>query len=121
MRRFLRAMTMLSVLPLPGFCGCCSSLVSQASASSEVQSCCSDKVQRCCYVLEIQGMTCESCAAHVQKALRQVPGVAQAKVDFRAAQAKIHPKPGVRLPAEALTKAVEKTGYRARVVRRPKA
>ncbi len=28
-----------------------------------------------CYTLSTQGMTCEQCAAHVQKALVQVPGV----------------------------------------------
>jgi copper chaperone CopZ len=106
-------MTILSGIPLSGFCGCCSGLVSQASASD-------NKTQDCCYVPAIQGMTCESCAVHVQKALNQVPGVAQAKVNFRNARAEVHPKPGSRLTADALTKAVEKTGYRVKVIQRSK-
>jgi hypothetical protein len=36
MRRFFRTMTILSALPLSGYCGCCSSLISPASASDEI-------------------------------------------------------------------------------------
>jgi len=126
MRRFLRTITILSVLPLSNFCGCCSSLLPrQASASDTCRtspgspSSASDTAQNCCYVLEIQGMDCPSCVAHIEKALKQVPGVAKAKVDFRSALAKVEPKPGARLTAGALVNAVERTGYRAKVKRQP--
>lgn len=36
--------------------------------------------------LKLQGMTCLDCARHIEKALKQVPGVRQAKVEYRAAR-----------------------------------
>ena len=62
--------------------------------------------------LSIEGMTCMSCVAHVEKALGKVSGVVSASVDFAAATADItfHPKD---ISADDLVNAVRKTGYDA--------
>ena len=39
--------------------------------------------------LPVHGMNCTSCAAHVENAIRQLPGVSQVKVDLKAERANI--------------------------------
>ncbi len=67
--------------------------------------------------LEIQGMTCDSCALHVTRALKQVNGVVDVEVpgwqSGRAAVVVAAP-----IPDEMLAEAVERAGYRARVTAR---
>ncbi len=64
--------------------------------------------------LDIQGMTCDSCATHVEKALASVPGVAEARVpDWKAGRASVTAAPDVD-PA-ALEAAVEQAGYTASI------
>lgn len=65
-------------------------------------------------------MTCEQCAAHVQKALVQVPGVAEAKVNYAKAEASVCTRPGATVTWETLVKVVEKAGYKAKVKPNPK-
>ncbi|MBI4363849.1 MAG: heavy-metal-associated domain-containing protein [Candidatus Latescibacteria bacterium] len=65
-------------------------------------------------VLEISGMTCGACAAHVQKALSGVKDVKEAKVSYENKRAIVSvAKPSSK--AKALVKAVRKAGYGARV------
>lgn len=64
--------------------------------------------------LSIQGMTCSSCVLHIQKALRNVPGVYAAKVSYESKKADV--AAGKNVLPEALVKAIEKEGYRARVI-----
>jgi len=63
-------------------------------------------------VLEIQGMTCNHCAAAVKQALESVPGVIEASVGLKPPRAVVT----CRAPAstEQLTAAVEATGYRVK-------
>ncbi len=64
--------------------------------------------------LDVQGMTCESCAQHVAQALQSVPGVIQVHVPgWEAARAEVVAEAGVS--DEALTRAVAEAGYRATV------
>lgn len=64
--------------------------------------------------LEIRGMTCDSCAAHVTEALRSVPGVDHAEVPgWESGRAKVIA--ATEIDAEALTQAVARAGYRAKV------
>ncbi len=65
--------------------------------------------------LQIEGMTCASCVARVEKALLKVPGVIAAEVNLATEQAQ------VRLAAReidmgAVLRAVERAGYAARAV-----
>jgi Cu+-exporting ATPase len=64
-------------------------------------------------VLDVGGMTCASCAAHVEKKLNGLDGV-QASVNFATEQANVRYAEGATTP-EALIAAVESTGYSARV------
>lgn len=71
------------------------------------------------YSIGIQGMTCESCAVHVQKLLADVPGVVKAAVDYQGGHAwvtaKLPPRhagaPEPRSIAPQLAAAVKQTGY----------
>jgi Cu+-exporting ATPase len=62
-------------------------------------------------VLDITGMTCAACAAHVEKALSRVDGVSQADVNLALERANVE-FDGAGGP-EALVRAVEKAGYGA--------
>ncbi|HEX6707408.1 MAG TPA: heavy metal translocating P-type ATPase [Albitalea sp.] len=66
-------------------------------------------------VLQIEGMSCASCVARVEKALRQVPGVANASVNLATEKATVQALASV--PVGALRAAVEKAGYVARDAR----
>jgi P-type Cu+ transporter len=62
--------------------------------------------------LLVEGMTCASCVARVEKALRKVPGVSSASVNLATEKATIHALPSV--PVSALKAAIEKAGYAAK-------
>ncbi len=64
--------------------------------------------------LAIEGMTCASCVGRVEKALRAVPGVAEAAVNLAAERARVRLTDGAD-PA-ALIAAVEAAGYEARPI-----
>ncbi|NLG69631.1 MAG: heavy-metal-associated domain-containing protein, partial [Firmicutes bacterium] len=68
--------------------------------------------------LRVEGMTCDGCARHVARALRDVRGVIHSRVpNWRAGQATVLAED---VEDEALVQAVERAGYRAAVVaRRP--
>lgn len=59
--------------------------------------------------LSIQGMSCASCVAHVEKALNQVAGVAKATVNLATEEATV--QLSEQVPATVLVDAVEKAGY----------
>ncbi|MFP3854631.1 MAG: cation transporter, partial [Anaerolineales bacterium] len=60
--------------------------------------------------LSIGGMTCASCAAHVQGALEDVPGVVEASVNLDTEKATVSYIPGL-VSMDELRLAVDKTGY----------
>lgn len=61
------------------------------------------------YALPIQGMTCASCVARVEKALSRVPGVVSASVNLATERATVHAAEAI--PIETLANAVRKAGY----------
>ncbi|HEU5277348.1 MAG TPA: heavy metal translocating P-type ATPase [Gaiellaceae bacterium] len=61
--------------------------------------------------LDLEGMTCASCAARIEKKLNNLEGV-EATVNFATEQATAHCDPAV--PLETLVGAVESAGYSAR-------
>jgi Cu+-exporting ATPase len=65
--------------------------------------------------LAVRGMTCASCVARVEKALKKVPGVEDASVNLATEQATVH---GAALDANAILAAVAQAGYEAEPVRR---
>ena len=62
--------------------------------------------------LEIDGMTCDSCANHIKTALEKVPGVISAEVSWPKGAAWV--KAPADTPAETLIAAVTSLGYRAK-------
>ncbi len=64
------------------------------------------------WTLPIEGMTCASCVARVEKALKAVPGVLSAEVNLATESAAVRAAASVGLAA--LSAAVEKAGYTAR-------
>ncbi|MBU2836672.1 mercury(II) reductase [Acidithiobacillus thiooxidans] len=63
--------------------------------------------------LQIEGMTCDSCAVHAQQALERVPGVRSASVSYPHRRAEIEVDASVGL--DPLVAAVAALGYRARL------
>jgi Cu+-exporting ATPase len=59
-------------------------------------------------VLPVQGMTCASCVAHVEKALQRVAGVARVAVNLATESAAVE---GAALEPEVLARAVNDAGY----------
>ena len=59
-------------------------------------------------MIDVEGMTCASCVAHVERALKAVPGVETASVNLATQRAEIT---GVALDRPALVQAVEDAGY----------
>lgn len=62
--------------------------------------------------IEIQGMTCSACAATLTAALRGLPGVLSADVNFGAATARVTLAP--HADREAVVRAIAEHGYRGR-------
>ncbi|MBI4609852.1 MAG: mercury(II) reductase [Candidatus Rokubacteria bacterium] len=70
-----------------------------------------DRVQ---VTLQVDGMTCDGCARHVESAVRGVSGVEEATVStWQAGRATVVADPGVT--DDTLARAIEAAGYRARV------
>src|SRR5215471_17737454 len=63
--------------------------------------------------LDLEGMTCASCAARIEKQLNNVEGVV-ATVNFATGQATVHRDEAV--PVERAVAAVESAGYGARPI-----
>jgi Cu+-exporting ATPase len=60
--------------------------------------------------LPIQGMTCASCAARIERGLAELPGVDEAHVNFGTHRATVAFRPGATDPA-VLTQKIESLGY----------
>ena len=61
-------------------------------------------------MITITGMNCAHCAAKVEKALTEVPGVKKAKVDLKKAQSKVK-YDETQTTDDMLIKAVTDAGY----------
>ncbi|MGE0873577.1 MAG: heavy metal translocating P-type ATPase [Burkholderiales bacterium] len=68
--------------------------------------------------LPIEGMTCASCVARVEKALKRVPGVGSAEVNLATETATVSFAEGAS--PDSLVAAVRDAGYEARLVAAPK-
>jgi Cu+-exporting ATPase len=66
--------------------------------------------------IAVEGMTCASCVARVEKAARKVPGVLDVSVNLATEQARIHGG-----SPEAIVAAIEATGYGAHLLTNPAA
>lgn len=64
----------------------------------------------------VEGMSCNLCAAGLERSLRRVEGVATVKVVLASQTATLHLKPGAPLAPARLRAGVENAGQRLRVV-----
>ena len=60
--------------------------------------------------LSIEGMSCAACVSRVEDALKTIPGVADAQVNFATHQATVH---HIAVPIDTLQNAVSNAGYKA--------
>mgnify|MGYP001566320427 FL=1 len=79
----------------------------QAKPDQQIQSSKSERTS-----LVISGMHCSSCASIIERQLKKVPGVTEARVNFAAEKASILYDTGIASSAD-LIQAVEKAGYKA--------
>lgn len=63
-------------------------------------------------VFQIDGMTCEGCAAAVSESLRSVSGVTAVTVDFQSGRAYVQHPACRQLPKEAVLAAIEQAGFK---------
>lgn len=64
------------------------------------------------FSLPVFGMTCQSCASKIEKAVRGVPGVSRALVDFKGQKALVE-LDSEKSGAEQVRAAVKASGYSA--------
>lgn len=60
--------------------------------------------------LDVQGMNCAACPITVKKALKNVPGVSEVKVNYKSGIAEVNYDPN-KTSADELAKAVTTVGY----------
>lgn len=82
-------------------------LVASRQAESETTN--ADLVRKT--TVAIEGMTCEACSVALGKAIRGVPGVLSAKVDYRNKQAVVSTEACCAFPKDEILKAIEDAGY----------
>ncbi len=64
-------------------------------------------------VFQIDGMTCEGCAAVVETAVRKVPGVVSVEVDYDQARATVGVEAGQPVPVDRIVATLQEAGYQA--------
>ena len=66
--------------------------------------------------LKITGMTCTGCSNHISNALKEVDGIIEHKVEYPGDLATIQYDPKKTNP-DAIIKIIEKTGYKAEIIK----
>lgn len=59
--------------------------------------------------ISVSGMTCQNCVRHVTEALKELPGVSDARVDLASNSATI--ESSREIPREELARALDEAGY----------
>ncbi len=67
-------------------------------------------------VFQVEGMTCEGCAATVAQAIRRVPGVVAVEVNYEKRQAIIGTQACCQVPKEKILAALKNAGYSGRLL-----
>jgi P-type Cu+ transporter len=83
--------------------------IEENTAMSETQA---QSTEECRTVLDLEGMTCASCAMRIEKGLKKVPGVIEANVNLATEKAAIVYDP-TQTNLEQMVQKVEAVGYKA--------
>ena len=67
-------------------------------------------------IIQIEGMTCEGCAAVLQSSLADVPGVASVAVDFATKRAVVNTESCCPFPAEAIELVIQNAGFSGEIL-----
>jgi len=67
--------------------------------------------------IAIEGMTCEACSVVLQKAIKGVPGVLDAKVDYKNKQAVVSTEACCAFPKDEILQAATGAGYSGTIVK----
>lgn len=62
-------------------------------------------------LFDVRGMTCDNCVQHVTKAVREVPGVSDVKVELASNSARVEGE----FDEAKIVEAIEEEGYEANV------
>lgn len=62
-------------------------------------------------IFKVQGMSCNHCKAAVEKALKNLPGVAAAEVDLAGGTVRVSYDPGM-VNDEKISRAIDLAGYK---------
>ena len=68
-------------------------------------------------VIQLDGMTCETCAANVINAVRKVPGVLAVEVDYAKSEAVVGSEFCCPIPKEQILTAIKNAGFAVTVFR----
>ncbi len=61
--------------------------------------------------IAIEGMTCEGCAVALERSLKNIPGVTNARVDFAKKQAVVYTEASSEFPQAEILKAIADAGF----------
>ena len=64
-------------------------------------------------ILNVDGMSCQSCVRHVEGALRKLEGVAAVEVKLQDGKVRVEHDPA-KVPVERMIEAIDDAGYEAR-------
>ena len=101
---WLATVAVLAFALFPSYAGLLYRDTSGASAPADAQT----------VTLSIEGMTCEGCAAHLESALADVPGVKSVSVSYADGRAVVVIDPASPASRSALVEAIESSGYTVR-------
>lgn len=68
-------------------------------------------------VIQLDGMTCDACAASIAEAIRDVPGVLAVEVDYAKSEATVGTEFCCSIPKEQILAAIKNAGFSATVIR----
>lgn len=68
-------------------------------------------------VVKVEGMTCQGCAATLEKALAALPSVSGVEVSYERGEARVSSPKGTEMPRAGILAAIAKAGFRGTVAR----
>jgi copper chaperone CopZ len=71
------------------------------------------------YRISVSGMVCSFCAQGIEKRLQAIPGTESVRIDLSKGMVEVTARPGAKIDADALKRAIRDAGYDVRRVDGP--